>query len=138
MGTIVVGVDGSETAWAACQEASRLAGALGSRLHLVTAIEPSSTVVVGVGSDEVAVDSGSDAELMLKRLKTDLPDSLDVTGSVVTGKPAKALVTEAERVEADLIVVGSRHMQGVKRVLGSVANDVSHHAPCSVYIAKTT
>lgn len=27
---------------------------------------------------------------------------------------------------------------GVKRALGSMANDVSHHAPCGVYIAKTT
>jgi len=29
-------------------------------------------------------------------------------------------------------------MTGIGRVLGSIANDVAHHAPCSVYIAKTT
>jgi hypothetical protein len=28
-------------------------------------------------------------------------------------------------------------MQGVRRFLGAIANDVAHTAPCSVYIAKT-
>ena len=54
------------------------------------------------------------------------------------GKPADVIVDEAKRVDADLIVVGSKRMTGISRVLGSVANDVAHHADCSVYIAKTT
>ena len=48
------------------------------------------------------------------------------------------ILAEAEKVSADLIVVGSKRMTGIARVLGSVANDVAHHAPCSVYVAKTT
>jgi nucleotide-binding universal stress UspA family protein len=36
-----------------------------------------------------------------------------------------------------MIVVGNRRMQGIGRVLGSVANSVAHNAPCDVYIAKT-
>jgi len=36
-----------------------------------------------------------------------------------------------------MIVVGSRRMQGIGRVLGSVADSVAHNAPCNVYIAKT-
>ena len=34
-------------------------------------------------------------------------------------------------------MVGNRRMQGLGRVLGSVANSVAHNAPCDVYIAKT-
>ena len=45
--------------------------------------------------------------------------------------------TEAERLEADVIVVGNRRMQGVSRLLGSVANEVAHNAPCDVLIVKT-
>jgi nucleotide-binding universal stress UspA family protein len=55
------------------------------------------------------------------------------------GDPAKALVTIAKRVDADLVVVGNRGMRGLKRfVLGSVPNDVAHKAPCAVLILKTT
>ena len=38
---------------------------------------------------------------------------------------------------ADVIVVGNRRMQGVGRLLGSVANEVAHNAPCDVFIVKT-
>ena len=54
------------------------------------------------------------------------------------GKPTEVLIGEAERLGASLIVVGNRRMQGLGRVLGSVANSVAHNAPCDVYIVKTT
>jgi nucleotide-binding universal stress UspA family protein len=41
-------------------------------------------------------------------------------------------------VRADLIVVRNKKMQGAGRFLGSVPNDIAHHAPCSVLIVKTT
>ena len=45
----------------------------------------------------------------------------------------------AEEKHADLIVVGNKGMTGAKRfLLGSVPNKVSHHAPCSVMIIRTT
>lgn len=138
MGTIVVGVAGSETSQAACREAATLAQALGSRLHLVTAVHPSEAVKAGVGSDTFAADSVEDAELMLDRTQRSLPKDLTVTSSVITAKPADAIIDEAKEEGADLIVVGNVNMQGMRRALGSVANEVSHHAPCSVYIAKTT
>ena len=48
-----------------------------------------------------------------------------------------ALVSVAETVHADLIVVGNRGMQGARRVLGSVPNHVSHHARCDVLVVDT-
>jgi nucleotide-binding universal stress UspA family protein len=62
---------------------------------------------------------------------------LNVTYAAARGKPAEALVDEAARSGAQLIVVGNRRMHGLGRVLGSVANSVAHNAPCDVYIAKT-
>ena len=44
----------------------------------------------------------------------------------------------AEEAKADLIVLGSKGMQGARRVLGSVPNKVSHRAPCDVLIVQTT
>ena len=55
------------------------------------------------------------------------------------GDPADAILDVAEEVKADLIVVGNKGMTGARRfLLGSVPNKVSHHAPCSVIIVRTT
>ncbi|MGI9557588.1 MAG: universal stress protein, partial [Solirubrobacterales bacterium] len=55
------------------------------------------------------------------------------------GDPADALLDVAEETGADLIVVGNKGMTGARRfVLGSVPNNVSHNAPCGVYIVRTT
>ena len=55
------------------------------------------------------------------------------------GDSADAILDVAEEREADLIVVGNKGMTGAKRfLLGSVPNQVSHHAPCSVMIIRTT
>ncbi len=55
------------------------------------------------------------------------------------GDPADAILDVAEEHDADLIVVGNKGMTGARRfLLGSVPNKVSHHAPCSVLIIRTT
>jgi nucleotide-binding universal stress UspA family protein len=55
------------------------------------------------------------------------------------GDAADAILDVAEEQRTDLIVVGNKGMTGAKRfLLGSVPNKVSHHAPCSVLIVRTT
>ena len=55
------------------------------------------------------------------------------------GDPADAILDVAEEQGSGLIVVGNKGMTGAKRfLLGSVPNKVSHHAPCSVLIIRTT
>jgi nucleotide-binding universal stress UspA family protein len=56
---------------------------------------------------------------------------------ILPGDPAEAILQVAGEVDADLIVVGNRGMQGARRVLGSVPNTLSHHADCSVLIVQT-
>jgi nucleotide-binding universal stress UspA family protein len=53
-----------------------------------------------------------------------------------SGDPAKVLVQLAEECKADLLVIGNKGMQ--RKVLGSVPNTVTHRAPCSVLVVKTT
>ena len=53
--------------------------------------------------------------------------------------PRTRFLDVAEEQGAELIVVGNKGMTGAKRfLLGSVPNKVSHHAPCSVLIVRTT
>jgi nucleotide-binding universal stress UspA family protein len=65
--------------------------------------------------------------------------SVNVNVYAREGDPADAILDVAEEQNADLIVVGNKGMTGAKRfLLGSVPNKVSHHAPCSVLIIRTT
>jgi nucleotide-binding universal stress UspA family protein len=57
---------------------------------------------------------------------------------LIVGPAAEVLVTAATDLGADLLVVGNRGMTGVRRVLGSVPNHVTHHAPCSVLVVDTS
>jgi nucleotide-binding universal stress UspA family protein len=136
---IIVGVDRSETAARAAQAAARLAVGLGWPLHVVTAYEDEETVQIEVGSDVFMVTSFDSAEGVAKSVATALArPGLEVTSGAAVGKPQDVLIEEAERLDAALIVVGNRRMQGPGRLLGSIANSIAHHAPCDVYIAKTT
>jgi nucleotide-binding universal stress UspA family protein len=135
---IVVGVDGSETALKAAQTAAALAARSGSALHVVSAFDSDAAAEIRVGSDSWLVSSADEAAQTAATVarKVGAPVTA-VTSRSAQGKPADVLVGEAERLDARMIVIGNRRMQGVGRVLGSIANTVAHHAPCDVYIVKT-
>ena len=64
---------------------------------------------------------------------------MEVTTHAREGDPADAILDVAEEMKADVIVVGNKGMTGARRfLLGSVPNKISHHAPCGVYIVRTT
>lgn len=140
--SIVVGTDGSETAQRAVGEATRLAKELGASLHVVSAFEPLRGVKVS-GAPEgaakvLAVAPDSQVQAVVEEVASCCRIiGVDVTAHTVTGDPADALLEIAREKHASLIVVGSRGMHGMKRVLGSVPNKVSHHAHCSVLIVAT-
>ncbi|MFE4542291.1 universal stress protein [Arthrobacter sp. NPDC056727] len=137
-GIIVVGVDDSETAQAAAESARDIALALGSALHVLTAFDNDRTEVFGNGSDRRIVIGADDAEEVARNVADRLrKGSLRIEHFAVKGTPAHALIKQAETYRARMIVVGNKRMQGLGRVLGSVASHVAHHAPCDVLIAKT-
>jgi nucleotide-binding universal stress UspA family protein len=139
--SIVVGTDGSASANEAVQKAAELARLCGATLHLVTAFRPIAEIILN--PEALPVDIGSlvnpekDAKDICDRAAADL-GGIDVKVHTAPGHAADALVDRAEKVKADLIVVGSRGMKGKRRVLGSVPNSVSHHAQCTVMIVHTS
>ncbi len=145
-GSIVVGTDGSTTAGEAVRQATELARSLGAKVYLVSAYEP---VPEGRLRDERQqvpddlqwmVNPREDVEETLKSGAASLEgQGVDVETLAREGDPADAILDVAEEKNADLIVVGNKGMTGAKRfLLGSVPNKVSHHAPCSVMIIRTT
>jgi len=140
METIIVGANDSPTAAKALERAAVLAGALGARLVVVTAYGDDEVDVIGVGSDTFIVGTAQQADDFATQAAARLraAHGVDAEGVAVQGKPDAAILDQARACDATLIVVGNVRMQGVGRLLGSVANDIAHHAPCDVYIVKTT
>jgi len=145
-GSIVVGTDGSETASEAVRQATDLAKSVGAQIHLVSAFEPVGNQrlreerVQAPDDMQWMVNEREDVEATLK----DATEKIEEAGVKVEtyarqGDPADAILDVAEEQNADLIIVGNKGMTGAKRfLLGSVPNKVSHHAPCSVMIIRTT
>ena len=146
IGSIVVGTDGSDTAKEAVRQATELAKALDASVHLVSAYEP-----IGEGRLREERQQVPDDMQWMVNPREDVDATLRDAGSEIEaagvrvetyareGDPADAILDVAEEKKADLIVVGNKGMTGAKRfLLGSVPNKVSHHAPCSVMIIRTT
>jgi nucleotide-binding universal stress UspA family protein len=137
--TIVVGTDWSDTAEVALVKALELARFSGSRLHVVTASPASPPPAAGgstAASGSRTLGPGFQADVVLEQtLERLAAGDVEVQQHTETAEPGDAILSVAERVRADLIVVGNRGMH--RRVLGSVPNTVSHRAGCDVLIVQT-
>jgi nucleotide-binding universal stress UspA family protein len=142
---IVVGTDGSATAGEAVRRAHALAGAFGADLHVVSGYRPPAVVLAataepGLGPSAIVeweAAARDDACHLLHDVAERLSGAVPVTTHAVSAHPATAILSIAEAVDADLIVVGNRGMKGTRRLLGSIPNNVSHHAACDVLVVDT-
>lgn len=119
---ILIATDGSPTATHAAEVGVTLAKAAGAE-----------AIVLHVG------DPGDGKKVLAEAGKAFGASGATISTRTVSGDPADMICEVAEREGVDLIVVGNKGMTGTKRfLLGSVPNQVSHHAPCNVLIVKTT
>jgi nucleotide-binding universal stress UspA family protein len=139
MQSIVVGVDGSEGARVALRfalEEARLRGA-GVRAvvawHLPAGVYEAAPATPDTRVLEALADDARE------RLEGAVAEAADVAGDVPVemivreGRAASVLLDEAS--DADLLVVGSRGLDGFRGLLlGSVSQQCSHHAPCPLVI----
>jgi nucleotide-binding universal stress UspA family protein len=143
---IVVGTDGSDSAGQAVAQAVELAKLSGAQLSIVSAYAPVSSRRVQGERDAAPADvqyeigPREDVNLVLDAAAAEARQAgVEVQTHPVEGDPADGIIDVAEQTKADLIVVGNKGMKGTRRYfLGSVPNNVSHHAPCSVIIVRTT
>jgi nucleotide-binding universal stress UspA family protein len=145
--SILIGTDGSETAGAALQRGIELAAGLRARLSIVSAYEPVSDPrlrgeqVIAPKDAQWEMNPHDDVLALLSEARSQALEAgvAEVETFARVGDAADAIVDVAEEQHCDLIVVGNKGMTGAKRfLLGSVPNKVSHHAPCSVLIVRTT
>ncbi|HKT83587.1 MAG TPA: universal stress protein [Solirubrobacterales bacterium] len=143
--SIITGTDGTPTANRAMEKAIELARRFGSEIHLVNVArkapalaaidyEHGGAAVAAEYEEQQANWSRDSIAELEKRL---LGEGLSVTGHAVQGDVADSFLEVADKVGADLIVVGSRGMRGAGRVLGSIPNTLSHKSPCDILIVRT-
>jgi len=143
---IVVGTDGSETAGEAVRQALDLAKLAGATVSIVSAYAPVPDRKVKDQQRDAPADvqyelnPREDVNLVLDTAAADArKEGIEIQTHAVEGDPAEGILSVAEETKADLIVVGNKGMTGARRfLLGSVPNKISHHAPCDVWIVKTT
>jgi nucleotide-binding universal stress UspA family protein len=145
--TILVGTDGSGTAAGAVSEAVQLASSIGARLLIVSAYEPASDLRLREARQALPADAqwmvGPREEVLAvldeARDAAQRGGVSEIETFARQGDPADAIIDVAEEQRCDLIIVGNKGMTGAKRfLLGSVPNKISHHAPCSVLIVRTS
>jgi nucleotide-binding universal stress UspA family protein len=141
---ILLAIDGSEYSAAAVEAVAARPWPPGTMVRVLSAVER-----VVPPATEVWYDAGGSLEQareeLTKRadqLTADVAEKVRAAGltaetAVRDGDPRSAIVDEAEEWDADLIVVGSHGYTGLKRwLLGSVAQSVVSHAPCSVEVVR--
>lgn len=137
---VVVGIDGSDQSRHAAKVSAGLARKNGAVLHLVTIVRPPEGWWGIVGSPptpSALSKSLTDAQreiLDSVAAEVDLSD-IEVVQVEDVGDPARMLLDYAERVDADVMVLGRRGAGLIERImLGSVANRVVHDAHCPVLL----
>jgi len=142
--TILVPTDFSSDAQQALSTAREWARRFGSRIVLLHAYRvdlPMSTPALGGGFvlpdrfyDELRAEATRQVEALAEETSR---DGIQAEGIAVEERPVVAILDEARKRSADLIVMGTRGLTGIKHVaLGSVAERVVREAPCPVLSVK--
>ena len=145
---ILLAVDGSSCSDAAVAEVGRIPWPTGSEVRIISAAEMPFFPATEFGTlpqqyfEELEVAARKRAKGIVEKAVENLTKApaakLTVTSEVIFEGPREAIVDEAERWNADWIVVGSHGYRGYKRfLLGSVSQAVAAHAPCSVLIVRS-
>ena len=133
---ILVAYDGSEGARRALDQAAELAQSNGADVSVVSVAEPLAQfgragAMLVPEEEEERLHELADAKKVLTEK--------GVSAKVVErkGDPAAMIIDEAEKEDADMIVVGTRGLNGAQRwLLGSVSSRVVQHAPCNVLVVR--
>jgi nucleotide-binding universal stress UspA family protein len=140
---ILLAIDASPHSQTAVDEVARRPWPSKSTIRVMTVIQPyvppaTEFVLAGATLDDVRRQQVSTGEQLTGRAVDALTRAGLVTETAVReGDPRSAIVDEAEEWGADVIVVGSHGRTGLTRwLLGSVAQAVVGHAPCSVEVVR--
>lgn len=125
---MLLAADGSKDARLAAQSAAELSSKLGSELHVVY-VAPEYTYAYASRGVRRRVEEEA------QRMKGE--GAIMVEPHLLMGRPGAAIVWLAEKLSADLVLIGSRGLGAMRRTLiGSVSDSVVRHAHCPVMVVR--
>lgn len=131
---VLAAIDLSEEANDVATKAARFAAINQAELHLVHVIEPLSFAYGG----DIPIDFSTIQEEIQRQAETQLSALCGKLAipverlHIVLGRPENEIHALAEKLSADLIIVGSHGRHGLALILGSTANGILHGAKCDV------
>lgn len=141
---ILVGYDGSEYSQRALKKAIELARCTAGEIYIVGVIKPLEFGVIDYITpeelEEYEKEEISKEEKFLKEaIKIVEESGLKANYKVLEGDPSEEIMTYADEIQADLIIVGHRGIGGFKRLLlGSTSSELVKYANQSVLVVKQT
>jgi len=137
---VLVAVDFSTESVLAAKFAVSLAQKFNAKLfvlHVVTSMPSKIEPMVG-SFDSIQTRVFVTAEAALQRvLPPEEKDTVDVEAIIDIGEPHNVIVERAKELGVDAIVIATRGLSGIAHVLlGSVAEKVTRHAPCPVFVIR--
>ena len=142
--TVVVGTDGSDSSLRAVDRAATIAAQSGAKLFVATAYFPQhddSRAADLLKGEGYMTTGAAPIYAILKEAheRATAAGAKDVEEKPIVGAPVDALVELAEKVNADLLVVGNVGLSTITgRILGSVPANVSRRSKTDVLIVHTT
>ena len=128
---LLLAYDGRDQSRVALDEAVRVARDEGASVTLFAVIPESARGTKSGGHVGQAPHARDD----VARAKSYLAErGVEAETKVVFGDPAGEILSEAGKGDYDLIVVGTRELGPVSRLLGSVSRGVTRRAPCPVLV----
>jgi nucleotide-binding universal stress UspA family protein len=131
---VMVGVDGSEPGFEACRQAALLAEPRAA-IEAVAVVHLGEAVLTGPEAPRVAEELERDAERALA-------EAVRIVGEraatrFVNGVPTESLLSEVEAMDASVLIIGSHgHRRMTEILIGGVAGELLHSAPCSLLVAR--
>ncbi len=132
---VLVGVDGTSSGFDACRQAAALAGPEAA-IEAVAVVHLSDAIQVGLGGAALASDT------LREEAVAALAEAVRIVGDragfrFVNGFAADAILREASVFGATALAIGSHgHRRATEILIGGVAGELLHSAPCSVLVAR--
>ncbi|MFN3344534.1 MAG: universal stress protein [Chloroherpetonaceae bacterium] len=138
---ILCPVDFSAPSRNALRYAHEFAKAMNAKITVMHVIQPQPIAAdVNVPYVPLEVDLEKSAKEDLERIVNDEAQAGVVVEHVIAfGLPSECIITQAQKEDVDLIILGTHGRSGLSRLLmGSTAENVIRHAACPVLVVKAS
>ena len=134
---VLLATDGSPDATLAAQSAVELCERTGSELHVVHVGEYLPTYYAYTEEEPTELQHNAQQLLEEQTQRIEAAGGQVAQAHLLLGRPAEQIVNLSEELGVGVIVIGSRGLSALRRVLlGSVSESVVRHAHCPVFVVR--